>query len=327
MTADGPAVSAIIIFKDEERFIDEAMESVFEQTFEDWELLLVDDGSTDRSAELARERARVHGPKVRYLEHPDHANLGMSASRNRGLSEAKGSRVAFLDADDVWLPDKLERQIRDMERHPEAAMAFGPLLRWRQWTGEPDATDHEDLMGVGWKKYGSHPFAGQLVQPPKMVRLILRDDYFIPGGGLIKRSVLDEVGGFENPFRGMFEDAVVMVKICLRHPVFVSPDVLYLYRMHPDSCTHQVAGPDAIDRSRRLYHEWLKAYLAEHGPSSPSLRLALARASVSNRHRHALQLWLLDRTRSAGRALVPRQVRDRLRDYWRRRTRPSVPGS
>src|SRR5262245_11303167 len=108
-------VSAIIIFLNEERFLAEAVESVFAQDFRDWELLLVDDGSTDGSAGLATGFARNHPDRVRYLRHADRGNHGMSASRNLGLSHARGQFVGFLDADDVWVPNKLSEQVAVFE--------------------------------------------------------------------------------------------------------------------------------------------------------------------------------------------------------------------
>src|SRR5919198_1004258 len=107
---DGPLVSAIIIFLNAERFIQEAIESVFAQTYDAWELLLVDDGSTDGSTAIARRYAEQHPGKVRYLEHNGHQNRGKSASRNLAIRNCTGEYIAFLDADDVWLPRKLEQQ-------------------------------------------------------------------------------------------------------------------------------------------------------------------------------------------------------------------------
>jgi glycosyltransferase involved in cell wall biosynthesis len=108
---DRSFVSVIIIFLDAERFIREAIESVFAQTHDNWELLLVDDGSTDGSRSFALRYAEEHPDKVRYLEHANRQNKGMSASRNLGIANAKGEYIAFLDADDVWLPNKLEHQV------------------------------------------------------------------------------------------------------------------------------------------------------------------------------------------------------------------------
>ncbi|HEX8089705.1 MAG TPA: glycosyltransferase family 2 protein, partial [Blastocatellia bacterium] len=100
--SDNSLVSVIIIFLNAEEFIAEAIESVFDQTYSDWELLLVDDGSTDASAEIALRYAAGYRGRVRYLEHEGHQNRGMSASRNLGIASARGEFVAFLDADDVW---------------------------------------------------------------------------------------------------------------------------------------------------------------------------------------------------------------------------------
>ena len=128
MTAEPmtPVVSVVTIFLDAERFLDEAVESILAQTFPDWELLLVDDGSTDRSATIAKEWAGRHPDRVRYLTHPGGANRGMSASRNLGIAHARGGLVAFLDADDVWLPGKLAAQVQLAADHPEVAMVCGP---------------------------------------------------------------------------------------------------------------------------------------------------------------------------------------------------------
>ena len=104
-------VSIIMIFLNEEQFIREAIESVFAQSYDTWELLLVDDGSMDLSTDIALRCADQHPGQVRYLEHADHQNRGMSASRNLGISHAKGKHIAFLDADDVWSPHKLEQQV------------------------------------------------------------------------------------------------------------------------------------------------------------------------------------------------------------------------
>src|SRR5271154_2347778 len=109
-SATGPLVSTIIIFLNAEKFLAEAVESVLAQTYPTWELWLVDDGSTDDSSRIARDYATRHAARIHYLEHPGHENRGKSASRNLGLRHSRGSYVALLDADDVWLPGKLTNQ-------------------------------------------------------------------------------------------------------------------------------------------------------------------------------------------------------------------------
>ena len=96
-----PLVSVVLIFWNAERFIAEAIESVFAQTYRTWELLLVDDGSSDSSTTIARSYSERDPQHMHYLEHPGHVNHNMSASRNLGIGNAQKAYVAFLDTDDV----------------------------------------------------------------------------------------------------------------------------------------------------------------------------------------------------------------------------------
>src|SRR5437773_1814225 len=145
-----PLVSVIIIFWNADRFLKEAIESVFAQTYRAWELLLVDDGSNDGSTAIARSYAERDSQHVRYLEHPGHVNRGMSASRNLGIHHAQGQYIAFLDADDVWLPHILEEQVAILESHPTAVMVYGALQWWYSWTGHPGdmRQDHMRALSV-----------------------------------------------------------------------------------------------------------------------------------------------------------------------------------
>jgi len=118
-------VSIITIFLNGEPFIEDAIKSVLVQTYENWELLLVDDGSTDKSTEIAQRYAEKYPEKIRYLEHDGHQNRGMSASRNLGISRAQGTYIGFLDCDDLWMPKKLEQQVAIMETYPEIALVGG----------------------------------------------------------------------------------------------------------------------------------------------------------------------------------------------------------
>src|SRR5262249_58606871 len=121
-----PTVSVVTCFLNAEKYLEEAVQSVIAQTYPHWELLLIDDGSRDRSSALAKSFAARYPEKIRYLEHPGHKNLGKSTSRNLGIREANGKYVALLDADDLFLPEKLDRQVGVLESHPEAGLIYGP---------------------------------------------------------------------------------------------------------------------------------------------------------------------------------------------------------
>src|SRR5215471_10098716 len=143
-----PLVSSVIIFLDAEEYIEEAIESVLRQTYRNWELLLVDDGSQDRSVEIARRYAVSHCPRVRYYEHENHANLGMSASRNLGVRHSHGEYVAFLDSDDVWLPRKLEEQAGILEAHRSAGMVYGRMEYWYSHSSSDRRRDYIFDLGI-----------------------------------------------------------------------------------------------------------------------------------------------------------------------------------
>ena len=107
-----PSISIVIPTYNRAGTIERALDSVFAQTFQDFEVIVVDDGSRDAT----RERVALYGDRVRYIYQE---NQGCSAARNRGIAEARGAFVAFLDSDDEWLPLKLDVQVRYLETHPE----------------------------------------------------------------------------------------------------------------------------------------------------------------------------------------------------------------
>jgi glycosyltransferase involved in cell wall biosynthesis len=263
-----PLVSVVIIFWNAERFIQEAIESVLAQTYSAWELLLVDDGSSDGGTTSARRYADRHPERVRCLEHPGHANLGMSASRNLGIRSARGAYVAFLDADDVWFPNALEDQVAILEAHHEAAMLYGPIQWWYSWTGAPEdrGRDHVERLGVA---------ANTVIPPPRLLPLFLRDKAAVPSGILVRREIVESVGGFEDAFRGEYEDQVFCAKICLDAPVFASGTCWYRYRQHDDSCVMRGQRSGDTDAARLRFLNWLAEYLSQRKVQARAVRLAL----------------------------------------------------
>lgn len=249
-------VTAIIIVKDGEAFLEEAIESVVAQTSAAWKLLVVDDGSTDSSPEIARSHAEAD-PRIRAIAHPGGGNHGMSATRNLGLSQARGTYVGFLDADDVWEPTKLEEQIAVLEDHPEAAMVYGRTLIWHAWAGLPaDADFHFDL--------GVEP--NRVHEPPVLFRNLLDNVFQTPTtcNALVRRAIVEEVGGFEAKFQGMFEDQVFFAKVLLRHPVYVSDRSWARYRQHPSS-NSALSGARADLAAQVRYLWWLRRHVRQRG--------------------------------------------------------------
>lgn len=278
-TPERPLVSAIVIFRDAASFLADAVDSVLAQTYTHWELLLVDDGSTDGSTGMARRVADEHADRVRYLEHAGHENRGMSASRNLGASHARGPFLAFLDADDAWFPSALAEQVAILDSRQEAAMVYGPIQWWYSWTGRP-----EDLGRDYVEELGVPP--NELVRPPNLLPLFLRDKAAVPSGILVRREVVERVGGFEDEFRGEYEDQVFCAKVCLSYPVLAAGQCWYRYRQHPASAVSIGLRTGQTNLARLRFLRWLASYLRARRVRSPEVWLALR-----------IELWKLERPR------------------------------
>lgn len=291
MLVKKPYVSVIIIYYNAERFLEEAILSVFAQSYNEWELLLIDDGSTDESTNIGRRYASAYADKVSYFEHPDYQNRGMSASRNLGIEKSRGEYIAFLDADDVYLPQKLERQVAILDAQPAAGMVYGATEHWYSWTGKREDA-HRDVK----RRLGIAP--DTLVQPPTLIPLFLRSEAQTPGicGILVRRQVIQQVGGFEVDFRGMFEDQVFIYKICLRVPVYIESGSWDRYRQHSGSHTRvsDKVGTHARDGSpspaHRRFVQWLESFLVEQRVTDREVWQAFRRQTWPYRHPRLYEL-------------------------------------
>lgn len=317
-----PAVSVIIIFLNPTaRFLGEAVESVFAQTCGDWELLLCDDGSSDDSTALARDYAQKHPGKVVYLEHADHENRGMSATRNLGLRSARGKFVAWLDADDVWLAPKLAHQLSIFAAHPEAAMTYGPLTFWYAWSGRTQDAKRDFVNP-------QKETTGRLLQPPELVTALLLDETSIPAGAMVRADVLGALGGFEEAFRDEYEDVVVHSKVGLRHPIYADAASHYLYRQHTDSCCAETRRTGRQQSRRLLYLRWLENHLREGGfEGGEPWRIAREQLVEFTSLRYAateLARRIIPVARGAARAVFPSRLYTGLRDRWYARLYPSA---
>ena len=258
-----PLVSVVIPFLNAQRFLGEAVESVLAQSFTEWELLLVDDGSNDGSGRIARAYAAGDAGRIRYMTHAGCVNRGSSTSRNLGIRHSRGELVAFLDADDVWLPCKLERQLALLRRAPDAAMVYGPSRYWYSWTGDPADAELDYVPPLGLEVEHLYPAPellllcypiGRAMSPP-------------PSSILVRRAVLEAVGGFEDGFPQLYEDQVILAKLFLEAPAYVSGEEWDWYRIHPDSYSTRSVKAGEYRDARRLFLEWLTAYIRARGIS------------------------------------------------------------
>lgn len=209
MNKEFPTISIITAFYNEERFLAEAIESVLNQDYENWELILIDDGSSDRSTSIAREYERIYPEKIFYLEHAGHANKGLSASRQLGLNHSRGQLITLLDADDIWTKSKLRDQYKIFEDWPELGMACEASITWRSWDGEGNV---DVIKPVGAKQDNLH-------HPPSLMSELYplgSGAAPCPSGLMIKKNAIISAGGFDNGFTGskqLYEDQGFLAKI------------------------------------------------------------------------------------------------------------------
>ena len=316
---NNPVVSAITIFLNAEQFLVEAIESVLAQTYGDWELLLVNDGSTDRSGDIAQAYAQKYPHKIKCLAHPAGQNLGMSATRNLGIQHARGRYVAFLDADDIWLPLKLEKQVAILETDAEAAMVFGPSLRWYSWS------DRAEDKARDWMETVSDR-TNTLIAPPTLFLASMLEQRVQSASTcslLVRREVLDELGGFEEQFRGLYEDQVFLTKVYAQKTIYVMEDCLDFYRQHPNSCVSRSATRKKQDTARLRFLLWVEHYLTQQDLNQPNLWQAFHEAIWPYRYPwlHRFQEMAVP----VGRRMLPSTFREWLWARWSHRKQPISP--
>ncbi|MFQ4139744.1 glycosyltransferase family 2 protein [Nodosilinea sp. PGN35] len=287
-----PLVSIITPFLNAALYFEEAIESVLAQSYENWELLLVDDGSTDRSTAIAQRYAERYPEKIRYLEHKAHQNCGKSTSRNLGITKAHGEYIALLDADDVYLPQKLEKQVAILQAHPEAGMVYGPTLYWYGWTGQVGDQRRDRQASLGVKP-------NSCIQPPELMTLYLRNSGVVPCtcGLLVRRNLVLELGGFDESIQHMYEDQVFIAKICLSVPVFVENGCWDRYRQHQESSSFMAIRtgdyhPTRLNPVRLTFLQWLENYMISQNIQSDSLWRALRRVLWHYNHPQLAPLLL-----------------------------------
>ena len=202
-----PSVSVVLPVWNAERYLAGAIESVLAQSFADFELLIVDDGSTDGSGASIR-RYRDH--RIRHIENDK--NLGVTRSLNLALERARGRYVARMDADDLCAPERLERQVAFLDAHRDVALVAS-RARWI------DA--HGTEIGVI-----DTPVDGET-----LCRRLRRRNCIVHGSVMIRSEVVREVGGYDESMERA-EDYDLWLRLAERHRIAVLPDLLYSWREH-----------------------------------------------------------------------------------------------
>jgi len=280
-----PRVSVILIVRDGERFIEEALASISAQTMSSYETIVIDDGSRDRTVEIVGRCVARDPTRMQLLRHEHGSNRGMSASRNLGIRHARGGYITFLDHDDAMLPEKLARHTALLDAHPEVCAVVSPNIRWWSWSvgggsrgarssGDarvddvPRQDDEVQQLGVNEQI---------VLAPPGLLPFFLRRTASTPQAPMVRREAIDAIGGFENAFTDMYEDQVFFAKLFLHGSVLVDTEPLHRYRQHDDSCVSRTHRDGRQRAARRRFLGWLQVRLAQvDDPVAEGLRPIVA---------------------------------------------------
>ncbi|MEQ9670965.1 glycosyltransferase [Coleofasciculus sp. G2-EDA-02] len=265
-----PLISVIIPVYNAEATIQETTQSVLNQTLSDLELIVINDGSQDSTLEIV---SSIPDPRIKVFSYP---NSGPQKSRNRGIEKATGEYLAFLDADDLWTPDKLDAQFQALQTHPEAAVAYS----WTDWIDE---------KGQFWRR-GTYISASGDVQ----AKLLLID--FIGSGSnpLIRRQALEKVGNFDESLVGGQDwDMWLRLAACYPFAVVPKPQVLYRKSLSSNSWSNNV------ERQEKGFENVISKALEQAPESIKSLKGDI----ISNRYK-CLVVDALERPSSRQRGLT-----------------------
>jgi hypothetical protein len=226
--------SVIIPLYNKAPYIQRALDSVLAQTFRDFELIVVDDGSTDGGAEIV---ARCSDPQVRIIRQ---SNAGPGAARNRGLSAAQGELVAFLDADDEWLPEFLARATAHLDHHPEvAAISMG----YSDTGAKPGVT--EAMWDAREIKNGHYCVVSESRSAEFAVSLLA---YMSPCSTVCRKSVMARYGGFLDKWKCLYsEDAYLWLQVLLNETIAVSRESLVVVHSEASALSGNRTGPHPVE--------------------------------------------------------------------------------
>lgn len=210
-------VSVVIPAFNAENFLDRTIRSVLAQTYESFELIVVNDGSHDQTAEIANS---FSDSRLRLLSQE---NMGVAAARNRGLEMSSGKWIAFLDADDHWDPDKLQVQVRAISEVPNCT-AVGCLMRYESSDGKK--------LGLAGQEVGEAE--QDLIQRGRLMPFPLSSILFL-------KAAVSSVGGFDEALDrsvpGQVEDLDLLARVALQGTVTTAPLELGAYTIHPKSAS------------------------------------------------------------------------------------------
>jgi len=247
-----PTVEIIIPAYNAARYLQATIESVMSQTFPDWRIVLVNDGSTDETAKIAREYQTQLRERMLVITQ---ANAGLPAARNTAIRNSSAEFLAILDADDIWLPNRLTESLKAFESRPEVGLSYG-LITWI------------DEFGNHLHTFSGNPRDAQ----GKIARSIYTRKVDLPCPTVtFRRKCIDEVGFFDETMRST-EDRDMWLRIALRYEVAFIPKVIAYYRMSSSSMSGN------LDRMFNAQRQFIRKHHGTPGCGLVARQIALSHA-------------------------------------------------
>ncbi|MCL5996862.1 MAG: glycosyltransferase [Chloroflexi bacterium] len=206
-----PTVSVFIATYNHARYLSQTLDSVLAQTYQDFEIVIINDGSTDNSHELLTEYQGRYPDKIRYSWHPNHVNKGVTYTSNAAIELCRGELLAWLGSDDIWMPEKLARQVAVMRDRPDIGM-----ICTRARIIDQDGKPRPGIMGK------------QL--PERALQQLVLGMDICASTTLIRRSCLDDVGLFDESL--VYSDWELFIRIAAKYPIGCIAEPLAMYRIH-----------------------------------------------------------------------------------------------
>jgi glycosyltransferase involved in cell wall biosynthesis len=247
-----PTVDIIVPAYNAAKFLPAALDSVEVQTFEDWRIVLVDDGSTDNTPEVVAPYIERLGAKLKYIKQP---NAGLPAARNTAIRNSDSEFLALLDADDVWLPCRLAESLKYFEGRPEVGLAHGFINRIDAEGKIIETFARRQKHGEGW--IAPYIYTREVNLPCPTITF--------------RRKSVEEVGLFDESMRAT-EDRDMWFRIALRYQVVTVPVVIAQYRVSPNAMTTDT------DRMLRAQLQFIEKHVNAPGCGPLARRMALSEA-------------------------------------------------
>jgi glycosyltransferase involved in cell wall biosynthesis len=225
-----PLVSVVIPAYNAERFIRQTLDSVLAQTYQNLEVIVVDDGSTDRT----RECVLSYRDRVTYLYEENSG--GCSKPRNEGIRAASGALLAFIDADDVMAPHRIAREVEFLIEHPEAALVF---TNYQDFTGDVMAAEnHFDTCPLLSDLLRNAPQGDLILDSDVSTEMFLTEN-FGSASPMVRREAIDSVGAFDESLKPG-EDFDFQFRVASAYKIGVISRVAWHKRQHPDNMSSNV---------------------------------------------------------------------------------------